>query len=1071
MSDTNHVNNFIYQDFSIPQNHNALVRNRLEDSLLENSRRKLIVISAKAGQGKTTLMASFLRKEKSQCAWIDLSMNDSDSLLLINKIKTALYSILVDKPISNVSLETLFKKVSRTLEEPLYIVIDNFYFINHGKKACAVIDQIIGMTADGIHIVLLSRERPSISYNTIRAQREIFELADKDLSFTDDEVEDLLLKNYKLELEKKSIDKINSIILGWPIGYVFLFEKLSNAESSSERDRIIDDLYNMGGLPEFFDFFEREILIEISEENRIQLTKLSFFNIITPSLIEKIIDVEAHAYLEELKGCSCFVRVIDKSREQYSFHPLYQYILQTYAKDLDKEEIDRILTIGIDYYRESENYEKVISNLLILDNIDDAQTEFVTYAEKLLDQSKYREIRKILDLFPVSVVQGNILLEYYKVIANNLKNPFKAREEYPRFLEYFHSVKDFDRQARIYSVLLANYFFYQENSEIVSSTASDAELFLENSGHLLSEHRKEILLALIPIGHDWKEPVEDIAFERAMMAEETSQRFDNHEAFLCSRLVLSRKYIQKGEFASANDLLNKTKRLLDVGQSDNPYNSLVNYYLSDTFFYLGEIYKAIECVMEALTQTSKDFSFNLFLKQNLILYYLYLDKHEPAELFLEETKQNEKYGNRYYKYFNTFLLPMLNAYRKGNRRRADYYSKRLLEDSNEAILKSDYPYSFIQLIEVNISLENYDIAEKLISTIEQDISEIYMPFSSAAMYALKGLLLYLQKNNKKAMQEFEKMNSIILRNGYKNLDICSPELLDQIARVSRFKYFENFPRLKYRLVEGNVDRNDHLLEIKTLGTFSLYINGKEIPSSKLISQKRVMDLLKYLIIYRKNGILKEVLYKSFWPNYSSKSCRDNLNTIIYRLRNILGKDNEILLTDANTIGFLPGTTYTDIDRYLKVLRLASIAENQNEAGTAVEMYKEAIQIYKGDFLENDIYSDFIRDERENIRQKHNLSLFKLSKLYLQKEDYQEAHNILKILLNRDPQCESGSRLLMVTSVFLGSRSSIPRILDNLNRQLFEAYGVSADDKTIQLKNALLSGSEPGVEMWKDETMI
>lgn len=99
-------------------------------------------------------------------------------------------------------------------------------------------------------------------------------------------------------------------------------------------------------------------------------------------------------------------------------------------------------------------------------------------------------------------------------------------------------------------------------------------------------------------------------------------------------------------------------------------------------------------------------------------------------------------------------------------------------------------------------------------------------------------------------------------------------------------------------------------------------------------------------------------------------------SIIYRLRNILGKENDILLTDSNTIGFREGTTIIDVDQFLKFLNLGEAAERHNENGTAVEMYNRALGIYNGDFLDSDIYSDFIRDERENLKQKYLSTLLR-----------------------------------------------------------------------------------------------
>ncbi len=1072
MDENTFQNNLKQNDFKIPKLHNVLSRERITKLLKERSDRKLILICAKAGQGKSTIAADFLRNSKFDNIWIRLNKRDSNPSLLLDRLNKALLSIypeLKDKTVeSSLSMETIF---NRSTNSSLYIVLEDLHKIFNSKESCNLINKIINKSPSNIHIIILTREYPDLSLSRIRSQKEMFELLDRDISFLEEDVQKLASEVYNLDLSPIEIHRISNIIDGWTTGYIFLFEKLSCIENISEKNVIIEMFLKELYLPEALDFFNEQIFLKASRNIQIQLIKLSFFKAITPVLLERIITKNGKETLQDFIKQGYFISIINNKKDYYSFHPIFRKLLQSHTKSLKSEIINEVLTIGTEFYKETKDYEKAIENLIKLGKLDDARNLFINSAEELLDQSKYRKIRRILNVFPNDVIESDLILDYYNVIVDNLKKPFSTRKKFPEFLKYFEANKDYDRQARIYSILLANYFFYQENNEVVRATAVESEIFLNANRDLLSVHRKEILEALIPIGQEWKTPVDDYAFERVMRAEETSKKYKNNEAFLSSRLVLARKYIQRGEFKAANILLEKTKVLFDINHLDHPYNSLVSFYLGDTFFYMGDIYKAIKNVQEALSQASQDFAFRPYLEQNLILYHLYLDKHEPAESLIEQGVQDEKYENVYLKYFRSFLLPMLNAYRRGNRRRTDYYSKNLMAKENEPVMMSDFPHSYIQLIEVNIVLEHFKIAEELLNKIESSMTYEHTPYPLSTVYALRGLLLHLQNNSKAAAAQFKKMDNIFMEKGYKNLDICDPAILDQIASISKYKYFSEFPRLKSRLITSNYKKENFLLEIKTLGTFSLYIKGREIASNGLLSQKRVMDLLKLLIIYRKNGILKEMIYEPFWPKYSNKSARDNLNTIIYRLRNILGKENDILLTDSNTIGFKEGTVIIDVDRFLKFLNIAEEAEHQKEFGTAAEMYNKALDIYKGDFLESDIYSDFIRDEREHLKQKFRFSQFKLAKLYLNTGNYLQALETLKALIVTDPLCEAGTRLLMITSALIGSRSNIPRILDKLNRQLLEAYDVTVDKKTLQLKETLLSGIDPDPSMWEDETII
>ena len=60
---------------------------------------------------------------------------------------------------------------------------------------------------------------------------------------------------------------------------------------------------------------------------------------------------------------------------------------------------------------------------------------------------------------------------------------------------------------------------------------------------------------------------------------------------------------------------------------------------------------------------------------------------------------------------------------------------------------------------------------------------------------------------------------------------------------------------------------------------------------------------------------------------------------------------------------------------------------------------------------------------------------------------------------------------MIASSAIGNRSEIPRLFDKLNKKLQAYYKVTADEKTILLKDKLLSGTAPEDSMWRDETII
>ena len=359
--------------------------------------------------------------------------------------------------------------------------------------------------------------------------------------------------------------------------------------------------------------------------------------------------------------------------------------------------------------------------------------------------------------------------------------------------------------------------------------------------------------------------------------------------------------------------------------------------------------------------------------------------------------------------------------------------------------------------------------ENLFAAIKEDVGEKNYPFSAATIAGLE--ILYNMRTGKDISEPKERLKSLLEKHNFENLDICDPNLLEEICTVAGIESKDRFQRLKSINVTSDLKKNTYDLDIFTLGNFRIFIRGKEIPSNKLLSQKRVMDLLKLLIIYRKNGIHKDTIYETFWPKYSYKSARDNLNTIIYRLRNILGKSNNFLSTDVSTIGFLPNVVRTDVDSFTKFCTLGDKALKKDESGDAIEMFKEAIKLYKGDFLEGDLYSDFIGNERESLKRTYLGTLFKLAKLFLDTGDYLQALEIIQQFNRKEPLYEPATRLFMITSALIGNRSIIPRIFDDLDTQLRETYNIGPDRKTIDLKDRLIEGGKITKDIWSAETFI
>lgn len=1057
--------------FKKPYLHNILTRDNLINRLKLRRERKLIIIQAKAGQGKSIFLSDFLNKDQTAYLWIQSEQDMKTSEGLLRVIGTGLKEHYKSEKNLQLDVNSFNEIISffQSMQTRFYLIFDDFHIISDSSESRNTVEKLLNYLPSHVHIFILSRLSPGISISRLRSSQELLEITDGDLRFTMDELTLLTRDVFQLQLRKEHIISIDRILQGWITGYIFLIEKLSCMVNTEEHEQYIRTFLNKGNRAQFFEFFSSEIMDNYSECERQMLIALSTFNSITLDLGTSIGGKSGAECLNGIIQNSNFIYNDDDNPETYRFHPLFADYLKTLFNDLPEDHKIELLKKTIPFFEEKNDVNNLIPVLIKLGDIERAKKIFVSYAEKILDLTQHKKIRGLLQSFPIKFRSDDPLLGYYSALALNLENPFTTRLQLFQLLDYFKEHGDIDRQARIYATLLANFFFYQESKKNVEDIVTRATSFLKAKRSEVSPQRREILLSLLPLGNDWIGTDIEKSFENAMRAEETSFKLNNKEAFLCSRLVLARNYLQSGEFTATKKLLTQTWDMLENKHLFHPYAALLKFYMGDADFYTGDIHQAIQHIQEGLNFSSRDFAFRPYLELNLILYNLYLNNIDRAEKLFASTREVHIGENLYLNYYHIYLLQMLIAYRNKNWRRADYYSKRLLEEGNEPLLMTDYPYSFLALIEVSIGLKDYKTARSLLTIVREDINVSHYPYPGTSLLALEFICDL--REGKDGSETAKKLRETVAHYRYQNLDICNPELLEEVCKEAKIPSKETFPRLKSVNIAAKLKNSSYAIDIYTFGKFRVFIQGKEIPPGKLLSQKRVTDLLKLLIIYRKNGINKDTIYETFWPKYSYKSARDNLNTIIYRLRNIFGKENIFLSTDVSTIGFLPDIVHTDIDSFTEFCSLGDKALSAKEIGNAIEMYKEAITLYKGDFLEGDLYSDFIRDERESLKRKYLGILFILAKLFLNAGDYLQALETLKLFRTKEPLYEPATRLLMLTSALMDNRSIIPRIFEELTNQLRESYDIDPDTKTLILKNRLIKGEKITSEQWMNETFI
>jgi DNA-binding SARP family transcriptional activator len=199
-----------------------------------------------------------------------------------------------------------------------------------------------------------------------------------------------------------------------------------------------------------------------------------------------------------------------------------------------------------------------------------------------------------------------------------------------------------------------------------------------------------------------------------------------------------------------------------------------------------------------------------------------------------------------------------------------------------------------------------------------------------------------------------------------------------------------------KLIE-NLDED--CLKVYTLGHFSVK-SGKKVLSDDCKRSQQVWNLFKYILTYRNKGIIQENFFDVLW---SDKEC-DNpvkaLQNLIYRLRLILNYDG-VKNDGESIINYSQGCYswnnefhyWIDIDEFEDLYKKAIASEKNDDYINAIEFYERALILYKGDYLSEDSYNEWVTPVRNYY---HRIYMDIIDKLIGLLKHYSRNQDILKV---------------------------------------------------------------------------
>ncbi|MEO8971460.1 MAG: AAA family ATPase, partial [Ktedonobacteraceae bacterium] len=316
---------------------NVVSRPRLIERLNEGLHRKLTLIAAPAGFGKTTLVSAWVARCDRQVAWLSLDAGENDPTLFLTYLVAALQTIAPTigeevlgvlqspQPPPTESMLTALLNEITTLPDHFVLVLDDYHVIDT-KAVDQALTYLVEHLPPQMHLVIATREDPQLPLARLRARSHLTELRAADLRFTASEASAFLSQVMGLSLSAEDIAALEDHTEGWIAG-------LQLAALSMQGHQDVSGFIQAfaGDHRYIVDYLVEEVLQRQPAPVRSFLLQTSILDRLNGPLCDAVTSQEeGNARLEALERGNFFVVPLDDRRHWYRYHHLFGDVLSAH---------------------------------------------------------------------------------------------------------------------------------------------------------------------------------------------------------------------------------------------------------------------------------------------------------------------------------------------------------------------------------------------------------------------------------------------------------------------------------------------------------------------------------------------------------------------------------------------------------------------------------------------------------------------------------------------------------------------------------------------------------------------
>jgi len=416
------VDQLLSTKLNIPRALSELVpRPRLIKRLNEGLHRKLTLISAPAGFGKTALVSQWLgnldfdggdkRGYGYRTAWLSLDESDNDLARFLAYLIAVLNQstgneVALGKgvlgllqsphpPQAEAVLTPLINELA-AIPKRIILVLDDYHSIDSPPVNDAL-TFLLKHQPEQMHLVLTTRDDPQLSLARLRARGQLTELRATDLRFSTVEAAEFLNRVMGLDLSPEDIAALENRTEGWIAGLQLAAISMQGHKDSSS---IIQSF--TGSHRFILDYLIEEVLEQQSEGVQTFLLQTAILNRLNGSLCDFLIGQgNGQSTLEKLERANLFIVALDQERHWYRYHRLFADLLRKRQLQIWPDQVPVLHCKASEWYEQNGFVDEAIEHALCGEDFKRAGNLIEQHFDEMYQRGEHTKLRRWLAGLPV----------------------------------------------------------------------------------------------------------------------------------------------------------------------------------------------------------------------------------------------------------------------------------------------------------------------------------------------------------------------------------------------------------------------------------------------------------------------------------------------------------------------------------------------------------------------------------------------------------------------------------------------------------------------------------------------